>query len=449
MKKIAFILSCIMIMALIPAIGVSADEYPLTPISTADEFMAISDVPGNYYLTGDIDFAGMVFDKCILQKLDGTLDGDGHKLYNFSIDFAGGSDSALVLKVGSKEDTTIKNLTLGSADTPIVTSQTNTGYSCAPFIAVTGNNDPGTNVVIENVNLYLDAEFVFPDAANKGNTAGFVSYGCKKGTLTFNNCTLNGELSVKAEVEGNAWRMMAGFVANGNTPSMTFNNCVNNADVTQGNTFVEARAAGFIAYIPASATATINSCTNNGNITVLGDTAEAWAAGFISDVVGVAVLDKCINNGTVKGCWYSAGFVAYHRGKSVTLTDCTNAGEIAEGGVAVSASCGFVLPELELIITNFTNNSSSADAVTTAPETTETPAPDTEPPADTGNATEAPDNGKTEAPDNGDTEAPGGDATEAPGDETEAAKSGCGGMISGVVAVVAILGTALIIKKRD
>ena len=80
----------------------------------------------------------------------------------------------------------------------------------------------------------------------------------------------------------------------------------------------------------------------------------------------------------------------------------------------------------------------------TEPETTkapETEAPATEAPATEAPATEAP---ATEAPA---TEAP---ATEAPAPETEPAKEGgCGGMIAGGVAIVAILGTALIVKKRD
>ena len=78
-----------------------------------------------------------------------------------------------------------------------------------------------------------------------------------------------------------------------------------------------------------------------------------------------------------------------------------------------------------------------------APETTA--APETEAPATTEEpVTEAPQTEVTEAPA---TEAP---ATEAPA-QTEAPKAegGCGGMIAGAVAIIALLGTALVIKKRD
>ena len=80
------------------------------------------------------------------------------------------------------------------------------------------------------------------------------------------------------------------------------------------------------------------------------------------------------------------------------------------------------------------------------PETTEAPA--TEAPVETTEApaveTEAPVE-ETEAP-AVETEAPA--ATEAPAD-TEPAKSGCGSFVAGGVAILAILGTALVIKKRD
>ena len=79
--------------------------------------------------------------------------------------------------------------------------------------------------------------------------------------------------------------------------------------------------------------------------------------------------------------------------------------EVLEGGVT-----GTITPE------------------TDAPETTA--APETEAPA-----TEAP---ATEAP-----------ATEAPVTEAPAEEKGCGGMIAGAVAIIALLGTALVIKKKD
>lgn len=85
---------------------------------------------------------------------------------------------------------------------------------------------------------------------------------------------------------------------------------------------------------------------------------------------------------------------------------------------------------------------SALEAGLTAPVEPETTvAPETEAPATEAPETEAP---VTEAPE---TEAP---ATEDP-TTTEAPESegGCGGMIAGAVAIIALLGTALVIKKKD
>ena len=87
---------------------------------------------------------------------------------------------------------------------------------------------------------------------------------------------------------------------------------------------------------------------------------------------------------------------------------------------------------------------------TEAPETT--PAPETTKAPET----EAPKVDETEAPKVDETEAPAaeGDATQAPvvtqaPTTTGEAKKGCGGFVAGGIAIVALLGTAVVIKKRD
>ena len=83
-------------------------------------------------------------------------------------------------------------------------------------------------------------------------------------------------------------------------------------------------------------------------------------------------------------------------------------------------------------------NGAKAAATTAAPETQapETQAPETQAPE-----TQAP---ETQAPE---TQAP--VATDAPTTEAPKSEGGCGGFIAGGVAIIAIIGTALIIKKED
>ena len=85
----------------------------------------------------------------------------------------------------------------------------------------------------------------------------------------------------------------------------------------------------------------------------------------------------------------------------------------------------------------------------TAVETTE--APETTAAPEVEETTAAPEVEETEAPagEGEATEAPVADATEAPANTEPAEKKGCGGFVAGGVAIVAILGTALIAKKRD
>ncbi len=441
MKKIAFILSCIMLMALISAFGVSADAP--TPISTSAEFEAMSGVPGNYYLTGDIDFGGKVYDRCILEQFDGTLDGDGHKLYNFSINYTEATaDAGMILRLGMNSDSTVKNLNIGTADIPIVYSFTNNNKSCSPFAAVIGNNDPGTNVVIDNVHIYADVDVIYADAGHKGNVAGFVAYACKKGTGVISNSSFNGTFDSGIENEGTVYRNVSGFVA-ANNIELTISNCVNNATITQGYTYVEDRAGAFVAYTAKAVT--LNNCTNNGNITVMGADSDARVGGMVADTKAAVTMTGCINNGALKGNYIVGGMIGYVQGSGCVINDCTNNGAIDDTAVMGYAIGGFVLPGCELSVTNFTNTSSALLAEVTTSEQTEAPATTeeatTEAPA-TDEPTDAP--VQTDAP----TEAPA--QTDAPAQTTEATEDGgCGAVISGVVAVIAILGTALIIKKRD
>ncbi len=110
---------------------------------------------------------------------------------------------------------------------------------------------------------------------------------------------------------------------------------------------------------------------------------------------------------------------------AVGLTDAA-AKTVASWAEAIGTRLGVAYPE-----------KTEAPETTKAPETEpETEAPETEP--ETEPATNAP---ETQAPAPTETEAP---TTEAPKSE-----GGCGGMISGAVALVALLGTAVVFKKKN
>ena len=129
----------------------------------------------------------------------------------------------------------------------------------------------------------------------------------------------------------------------------------------------------------------------------------------------------------------------------------TRGGAILFNAIAVYKNTGLDHKELVAKVNGeSTGGAPAPDAPATDAPATEAPvteAPATDAPATEAPATDAP---ATDAPA---TEAPAADATEAPATEaptTEAPKAsgGCGGVI-GVGAIVAILGTAVVLKKRD
>ncbi len=451
MKKIAFLLFCIMLLACIPAFSVSAVEGEPKAISTADEFEAMSEVPGNYYLTGDIDFAGRVYENHIVKKLQGTLDGAGHKIYNFSINQTeANSDAGIFLFVGSEEDSTIKNLNVGSADIPIEMNFKVKGKSVAALTATAGVKNGNKTVIFENIHLYVNINSVYEDASYAGNTAGFIGY-CQATTQAiFKNCSFNGVLNSGIDNEGTAYRNTAGFVGvNSTNATNTYENCVNNATITQGMTSVEARVTGFVAYCGnAGANLTFTNCVNNGNITAIGDQCDAYVSGFASCPKGLVTMTACTNNGAMNGYWFTGGFLSQVILEGYVMTDCTNTGEIFNGAVCYSASAGYVPTGCEIAFTNFKNTTSAPDVYTeevetTAPETTE--AATDAPVAD--DTTAAPEVDETTA-----AEAPEADVTteeKAPDTETPAENKGCGGMIAGGIIAVVILGAVCVLKKKE
>ncbi len=447
MKKIAFFLFCIMLLTCIPAFSVSAVDGAPKAISTSEEFEAISGVPGNYYLTGDIDFGGKVYEKCIVQKFEGTLDGGGYKLYNFTINQSEAtSDAGIFLFIGTETDSTIKNLNVGTADIPISINFKVKNKSMAALTATAGVKNGKKNITFENVHLYVNINSVYEDSYCYGNTAGFIGYCHATTNAVFKNCSFNGTLDSGIDNEGTAYRNTAGFVAvNSTNATNTFDSCVNNATIKQGMTDVEARASGFVAYSAGGVDLIFTNCTNNGDITAIGEMCDAYVSGFASCPKGVVTMVNCTNNGAMNGYWFTGGFLSQVMTEGYTMTDCTNNGEIFSGAVCYSASGGYIPTGCEIAMTNFKNTSSAPDVYVELTETGTT-APDD-------NVTSAPETELTTSEEIVTTTAPEVDVTTAaeksPDTEAPAENKGCGGMICGAAVIVVAIGAACVIKKKE
>ncbi len=376
MKKLAFILSCIMIMAtLIPALGVSAADS--APISNAAELSAIASNPtGTYHLTADIDLGGAEIVGSLLAEFNGVLDGKGFAIHNFKFVYTEGTaDAGLILKVGNTADATIKNLNIGKKDAPVSYTITalNKGKSYSSLAAVVGNNGDGTNVVLDNINIYADVKVSGVEGNDlKANFGGFVGYGAKKGTCVISNSTFNGKIDMASGFSGASYRNAAGFVASGNMPGngLKITDCANYADITVGHSTKEARATGIIAYDGGGVV--VANCVNYGKITVL-DGADAksdsQAAGIISDVNGANVtVTNCINAGEITASKRCAGIVAYTRKDTLTLEGCANYGVYTADAEKASASVADCKEGNVFVVNNFADKTG-----TSYPETAQPP----------------------------------------------------------------------------
>ena len=150
-------------------------EESYIPISSADEFMAVTDWSKNYQLTADLDFSEYIEDNAYTSRgtLSGVLDGNGHCIKNLVIPATNGaqgtSDNALFWSVSG----TLKNLAIyaqvGIGNVPVE-------YSAVVAREIGGGSE---NAVITN--LYVEAVFciISGEAAVNG-------YGVICGVMNYN-----------------------------------------------------------------------------------------------------------------------------------------------------------------------------------------------------------------------------------------------------------------------
>ncbi len=256
-----------------------------TPIRTLADLQNMKET-GSYYLANDIDAKGYT----TIAAFSGTLDGNGHKIYNLSTPLFGVLNGAA-----------FKNLEVVSA---IVL------------------NDSTTNVAVKD-----------PDK-NAGIAAGAFAVTANGAGAVFTNVKANVTLSTGSPVTGKAILSgMIGTIAGGD---ISFTNC----EVT-GSIFSTDYAAGYSIGAPGyDATVTFTNCTNNS--TVSGTTK---CSGFLADGRNSTLTFKnCYNAGFMTCSSNSGGYVGYQSG-SVEITDSMNVADIMISAAASTGQCcvgGFI-----------------------------------------------------------------------------------------------------------
>ena len=455
-KTLSIIMALCMVLGLCSFSVAAAPEG--TAITDAAGFAAM-EPNGTYYLANDITIA-----EPYAQSFVGTLDGNG-KTVTISqpmfFDFGG----------------TIKNLTVeGSvtslaADAEIVLLNADGARG-----AVACRVNSGTEVLFENVvnNASVSAIGNLSGDDCSGAMVGKVE--CEGVNVKFVNCVNNGAIT-------GTYRT-AGFVGycygSGSNQFLDLEFCINTGNITYGRTQsnddnVHDWCSPFIAYTnTAFTTVKYNidlgsytkdpNCINlNPGMTFFGcSNADVMLcdiqhnylinkesfmyytyASAAKNEAQRHVIDECDGILPVTLEELKSGKIAYIINEAVKSDDYGAAEGYAfyqnlgtDNLPTVDSTHGWVV----LSGSNYANGDPSA----TEPETTE--APETE---ETTSAPEA--EATTSAPEAEETtkEAPESANNNAQPDNTEPAKGGCGGFAAGTVAIIAIIGTALIVKKRD
>ncbi len=311
-------------------------------VSTPEEFEAMEPT-GNYYLAGDIDFGGKVYETWILEAFSGTLDGRGHCLWNFSVSSAADSarkEGGVFRYIGSAADTVIENLQIGKPGANIPFTFLDGGWAYGALAAAHGS---------QNYKLTLDRVVIYADLSvsngNNTNIGGFLgaSMNC-----VMSDCSYYGSVTGKTT---NNWINVAGFSANPKkVTGGSFVNCRNFGDITVYSS-VTSRAGGIAGY--AAADVKMTGCMNFGTID-LEPFAEgkpllnARLGGIIAESAAAnCVFEECFNFGEVLSPVHAGGIIGYNC-KASAVRNCVNYGELTAKNPEVPAGAIYAASEAEM-----------------------------------------------------------------------------------------------------
>ena len=153
----------------------------------------------------------------------------------------------------------------------------------------------------------------------------FKLLGASGKTITIKNLTLTGSISA------DSYGQIGGFAGYTNGGTITFNNCVNNINITALQT-----AGGFVGSAYSTGTIKIVNCVNTGNITTL-NSGYCYTAGFVAyasaNITNLTII-RSQNNGTMNNTGNGTRICGLVGNSSATTTNfnyCVNTGDISGG----------------------------------------------------------------------------------------------------------------------
>ena len=490
-KRSLLIVSVILLVSLLSSmLCVSVSAAGETEISTADQLKAVANnLSGSYKLTADIDLGGEAWTPIGNSDtpFTGTFDGNGHTVSNFTItaDETYGKNSAGFF--GYSNGGTIKNLRIANAT--ITTSYSAYVGAVLGYQLSEVAGRISSCVVASDVTLIADGAHC--EQLKIGGIVGESRY-------LLEYCENNATVTVKKSINGNpddldssgkqryTNKCYAGGIAG--TAIGTVKYCINNGNVTVED--YDGKKSGWYTFAAGvlggtnpwgELTSVIQGCINNGTITnsISSLNVTAGAGGVVGNTYGgnaaftARTVKDCFNFGDVES--NEVGQIIGHCGNS----DPHKGAVTCENNVGIAnhdPMCGNISDDLLLSATNqvgvrgdTAENMKASDTyknIITMMENnmlfdlSDMPAPATpaNPPStdDTNNNDSSGEDDETT--DNEDettkapvtTEAPTADSTPTT-DAADEANGGCGSTVSafGALAILSILGTAVICKKKD
>ncbi len=328
-------------------IGAGSIGDDAIPVSNAQQLESMTEI-GEYYLTNDIDLGGKEYTSFILQTFNGLLEGNGHSIYNFTIN-GGSVDSGMLQYVATVADTTIRNLQIGTAEQPIKMTLEGTTPTSHGLLAAVQGGEIGAdcNLTVSGVSVFCDIQASMSSASGKNiNVAIGGLIGATQRCFIY-GCTVNGSIAAKSP-EGQKVRLhTAGICGDHKSVSGRYQNCVNKASITVESPRMVARAAGIVSY-PAFEL-TLENCSNIGTITgnaniarvgaIVSDVQSAVTDTSTSETVEYTVSVKnCANFGAVSATGASAvnaeaaAVVGHYENGYVAVDSFANYGEISSNG---------------------------------------------------------------------------------------------------------------------
>lgn len=305
-------------------VGCGEDDTPVTEVSTLEELQGMTEAGGVWRLTGDLDLQGQSFENFVFSGADGfrgVFDGNGYAVYNFTINGSSSSDAGFFRFICKDADTLIVNLTLGTADAPVVLNTAATDGKTIGVLAAHGNNNTTYSALIDNVQIYADVTHT----GGKANIGGFLGTSRRCAIL---GSSFAGSIRANLSALGSNWLNISAFSANVDADQTLFYNCVNYADISVSTTAgTDVRAAGFVAY--STKNNEFVDCANFGDIRTSGGSAPV-AAGFQGHNAGTSqvLVYGCTNFGDIASDRYASGFLSWAQNPAVMM-DAVNLGNVS------------------------------------------------------------------------------------------------------------------------